>query len=859
MRNIKKIFLRCTIILGIVLGFNFFNSLFSDNTVVAIEGFEVRNCHDLQDIRNNPAANYKLANDIDCTDTINWDSGQGFEPIGTFNQPFTGVLYGRNHRIIGLYINRPNDEYVGLFGYIQKANVKNLKIIQIHVVGKTFVGGVAASSSASKFLNVFVDGEIIGNLNKADTMSIAVGGLIGRSDNDGVIRSSTNVVVKGGIHTGGLIGEFNNSGEMNKSFSFGSLEFNNVNINWSDLAVLDLQGTNGICTGSPTIGINWDDSNNVEGICAGGLIGETKDSKIKNSYSLVHTTFLEFKEDIKFILGNLIGVVKQSNVQGSYSTGEVIARNFNHVKGFVAKDKEYFGPKTSYWNQDISGFDGFPSNVGTPKTTAEMKTAGLLGGATWTYCDGQDYPRLTIENKQCLPFSLTQSSQITFSRFFGFYPNPSYDLSYAISDDTIVIGFPFGPSIQDNGGIVRVYKKQLDNSWQERTPSLTPTDIHQYDRFGSSVYLDGDRLFVMNDRSYGGHGDSTLYIYQNMNQNGTESWVEIQRNTFPINSYIRGKNVFLGRDMFIKGNFYKLNGSDIPSFYTSTLEVYTRDANQWTLTQTITPDPNLMISSQSQVVMSRDRNKLAVYFSPPNGSNVIYTYQRNQQGNFDATGKINLVKLPRYLNPPLNETSADNYTVNIENDVLVVGQVRKRVVAGGFFLTYPTEGAVLVYRYNGVSWELEDTLINDTETNLQVLDFENYSGESFYLDERAPYSLMVLGDIIAYKQNSLDYDIGGRGQELQKKIVFFKQKSDSSGWQKVYDFSYQGFSKSIFGINNTILMENDQGIGIFNIKHSFSNPTAAASVKKPQPVPSKALAPVIPVKPLPSDKVLKKR
>ena len=61
---------------------------------------------------------YLLTQDIDATDTATWNDGSGFEPIGDDITPFTGFFDGQGYVISGLVINRPDEEFVGLFGVV---------------------------------------------------------------------------------------------------------------------------------------------------------------------------------------------------------------------------------------------------------------------------------------------------------------------------------------------------------------------------------------------------------------------------------------------------------------------------------------------------------------------------------------------------------------------------------------------------------------------------------------------------------------------------------------------------------------------------------------------------------------------
>lgn len=62
------------------------------------------------------SAHYKLMADIDMAaflEEIDME-GEGWEPIGTEANPFTGSFDGNGKTITGLYINRPQMNYVGL-------------------------------------------------------------------------------------------------------------------------------------------------------------------------------------------------------------------------------------------------------------------------------------------------------------------------------------------------------------------------------------------------------------------------------------------------------------------------------------------------------------------------------------------------------------------------------------------------------------------------------------------------------------------------------------------------------------------------------------------------------------------------
>ncbi|HOK09845.1 MAG TPA: hypothetical protein PLJ10_09305, partial [Candidatus Hydrogenedens sp.] len=137
---------------------------------------------------------YVLTNNIDASDTKNWNSGAGFEPI----QDFEGIFAGGGYIISDLYINRPSEDYVGFFGFVENTGrIYNVNISRANVTGRGAVG-ILAGVNLGQIHNCGVNGKVIGN----DSFT---GGLVG--DNSGVIFESFGVAqVIGTYVVGGLIG-----------------------------------------------------------------------------------------------------------------------------------------------------------------------------------------------------------------------------------------------------------------------------------------------------------------------------------------------------------------------------------------------------------------------------------------------------------------------------------------------------------------------------------------------------------------------------------------------------------------------------------------------------------------------------
>ena len=179
--------------------------------------FLISNCRQLQHMRDNLGAYYKLNTvTVDCAETVNWFDGKGFDPIGSNTGAFTGNFDGNGHAISNMTINRPGSDYVGLFGNAGGAGVVyNLRFDDISIIGKNYVGGVAGKNSGASIYEVGITGKVRGV-----TM---VGGVVGK--NDGFIwdiysHAAIEGVAGSGVG-GGLVGE--NGGFIFSSYSTGSV------------------------------------------------------------------------------------------------------------------------------------------------------------------------------------------------------------------------------------------------------------------------------------------------------------------------------------------------------------------------------------------------------------------------------------------------------------------------------------------------------------------------------------------------------------------------------------------------------------------------------------------------------------
>ena len=189
---------------------------------------------DLDNIRNNLNAdgdivgNYILMNDLDLSG-INW------EPIGQIESIrdedgmvleiynfFEGIFDGNGHTIKNLYINRPDEESVGLFGSLNNgAKITNLGLTDVYVTGDNYVGGLFGVCYAnSEISNCFVTGSVTGQ--------DFVGGICGWNSTSSTISNSyvDNISVVGNDLVGGIVGALYFFGHLSNCYASGSVTGN---------------------------------------------------------------------------------------------------------------------------------------------------------------------------------------------------------------------------------------------------------------------------------------------------------------------------------------------------------------------------------------------------------------------------------------------------------------------------------------------------------------------------------------------------------------------------------------------------------------------------------------------------------
>ena len=156
--------------------------------------------------------NITLDTDIDLT-------GKDWTPIGTdYDNSYKGTFDGGGHTITGLTFTT-NDNYVGLFGYLNRAGtVKNVVMEGVQITCNQIYGGSiggVVGSSWGTIENCSVSGSISG--------TVYVGGVVGVQIGGSITGCSSSATVKGMVDVGGVAGQTNSSATLTACYATGNV------------------------------------------------------------------------------------------------------------------------------------------------------------------------------------------------------------------------------------------------------------------------------------------------------------------------------------------------------------------------------------------------------------------------------------------------------------------------------------------------------------------------------------------------------------------------------------------------------------------------------------------------------------
>jgi hypothetical protein len=509
--------------------------------------YKISSCFDLNCIRTKTGDNnYELNNDINCSETLYWNDGNGFLPLPTLSNK--SVLNGNNKTIKNLYINPPASyTQVGLFTET-KGIIKNLV-----------------------FENITLK-------NNSNTSSSKTGSITGQLTSPGKID---NCVLKGniydyGYYIGGITG-----------YNTGTITNTSADINFiknSNSTITRLGGITGQNTGTITntkIKLNID--KNTGGITSLGGITGYNTGTITNTITDLNI-FIGGGANLTY-LGGAIGY-NNGTIENSYSKGFIkVIPNTTNKAGFIGYNNKYVintysavdlnfvsngngftnnntNVTNSFWDINLSTIK--TSGGGTSKTTSEMKTKSTFTSVdwnedAWTLCDGS-YPSLKWEGINCpeSPAPLITISGISASKTLTPQtistncnaPEGCQKIEYQIADGAWISNlntFANNPQVDTNTKItfkttsnlgsietITLYSAVAGQSTQNSTLVMKGTSLggggtsiigggtgyvitnfsagSNFDGFNSSEVMQGSCEFMLDD--------SQVWLEGNLNPNG---------------------------------------------------------------------------------------------------------------------------------------------------------------------------------------------------------------------------------------------------------------------------------------------------------------------------------------------------
>jgi len=356
-----------------------------DNTFEDIEGpfiitpFGISTVEELQNMRSFLFVSYYLTNDIDASETADWNDGAGFDPIGCNIHPFTGSFDGNDHIITNLTINRPEESQVGLFGETWDTIVQNVGLVNVNVTGHRYVAGLVGRAFREVTINCYVTGAVTGR-------GTNIGGLIGNATLTNFITNCYSTAnVTGDRRVGGLLGSNYDRLMINNSYATGDV------------------------AGSTIIG---------------GLVGSSgRNSTIINCYA---TGDVIGDNSIGGLLGYASG---RLIIMNSYAAGRVTGRG-DYVAGFIGHSDagEY---SNNFWDIETTeqerGLGGDRERNGiSGRTTQEMYDRDTYESwdfeNIWYMPDpGNDYPHLRQGTVYGIPIYNVQELQAIENDVRGYY------------------------------------------------------------------------------------------------------------------------------------------------------------------------------------------------------------------------------------------------------------------------------------------------------------------------------------------------------------------------------------------------------------------------------------------------------
>lgn len=342
---------------------------------------------DLQNMALDLSACYELANNIDASGTSGWNLGAGFDPVGENTNEFSGNFDGKGYIISDLFINRPTEWYVGLFGKTLIHNpgtyIRNVGLTDVDITGAEYANGSLIGfhdGDAQDISDCYTTGVVETSAN-GPQLHGGFMGYNGSSITDCYTTCDVTATPTGPNtvwECGGFTGL--NDGDLTRCYATGD-----VTATCGDASEVGGfsggvdNGTISQCfaTGNVSVAVTGGDAQYVA-----GFIGDNSSLHTLNCYARGNVTVTA--TGTIDCVGGFIGYnfCFTNPVDNCYSTGAVSATGTN-IGGFCGENDSTIS--NCFWDTQTSGQSS--SDGGTGKTTAQMKTKSTFTDAGWDFVD----------------------------------------------------------------------------------------------------------------------------------------------------------------------------------------------------------------------------------------------------------------------------------------------------------------------------------------------------------------------------------------------------------------------------------------------------------------------------------------
>jgi len=152
---------------------------------------------------------FKMTADIDFAPTSTWDDygsdEHNYTAIGCWQKiyvnadpmymdnPFSGTFDGQGHTISGIRINKGSSSYQGLFGYISGGTVRNVKLSDTRITGRSYTGGIVGENKGGTIADCEAGHTVA--VHNVQQNTVMVGGIVGENLESSSVTGCTSAAV----------------------------------------------------------------------------------------------------------------------------------------------------------------------------------------------------------------------------------------------------------------------------------------------------------------------------------------------------------------------------------------------------------------------------------------------------------------------------------------------------------------------------------------------------------------------------------------------------------------------------------------------------------------------------------------